>query len=532
MKFRTLALMMMLLLLVVKLQGQSTVIDVQHYQFQVDLSDAHDSIKGQATVLIKFVTSTKEFSLDLKNIRDGKGMSVTGVRGALVKEYHHANDKIRLLLHSNFKAGDTASFTIDYKGIPADGLIISKNKYNKRTFFSDNWPNRAHHWLPCNDDVADKASVEFAVTAPVQYQVVSNGLQIEETNLPANKKLTRWIETVPLPTKIMVIGVAEFAVELAGMADTIPVYSWVYPENKNDGFYDYAIAVDVLQWFRKNIGPYPYRKLANVQSKTIFGGMENASAIFYSESSVKGNRSSEALIAHEIAHQWFGNSATEKSFAHLWLSEGFATYFTTLYMEQKYGTDTAAFMREEDRQQVISFSKKSVLPVVDTTTHNYMELLNANSYQKGGWVLHMLRKELGDSVFWTSIRNYFTHYAGKNASTHDLQKVIENTSGKKLDYFFQQWLYRAGHPHITLTWDYNSVSRTLGITARQHQQRLYNVPLNIQVVMGNGKIANHSLQINQAVQNFELPVSNIPVQIVADPGIDLLAFIETSRAAN
>src|SRR6266700_4268795 len=198
----------------------------------------------------------------------------------------------------------------------------------------------------------------------------------------------------------MVIGAAGFAVQYSGTINGTPVYSWVYPENKEKGFYDYAQAVDILPFYIKHVGPYAYEKLANVQSKTIFGGMENAGAIFYSENTVTGTRVSESLLAHEIAHQWFGDMATETDWSHLLLSEGFATYMTILYFENKYGPDTARSMRTEDRNQVIEFAKKYKKPVVDSSVTNYMELLNANSYQKGGWILHMLRMEAGDSAFW------------------------------------------------------------------------------------------------------------------------------------
>ena len=165
----------------------------------------------------------------------------------------------------------------------------------------------------------------------------------------------------------MVIGVADFAVNLSGVVDNcIPVYSWVYPEDRDKGFYDFALTAEMLSYFIKNVGPYGYKKLANVQSKTMFGGLENANAIFYNENYVTGTRNYEETFAHEIAHQWFGNMATEKSFAHLWLSEGFATYMTILYFENKYGTDTAINMLKEDRSQVIAFSKESNKAIVDT----------------------------------------------------------------------------------------------------------------------------------------------------------------------
>ncbi|MDP9230535.1 MAG: M1 family peptidase, partial [Bacteroidota bacterium] len=420
------------------------------------------------------------------------------------------------------KAGDEDEIDIRYEGIPADGLIISKNKYGHRTFFSDNWPNRAHNWLPCVDNPADKASVEFLITAPIHYRVISNGEQIEETNLSNSTKLTHWKEDVPLPTKIMVIGAADFAVNLAGIVNCIPVYSWVYPENRDKGFYDYAIATDILSWYIKNIGPYPYKKLANVQSKTIFGGMENASAIFYSEDSIDGKRTSEALMAHEIAHQWFGDMATEKNFAHLWLSEGFATYMTILYMENKYGKDTATKMLKEDRLQVIAFSKNTDMPVVDTLTTDYMQLLNANSYEKGAWVLHMLRRQLGDSVFWKSIREYYVAYAGKNAGTDDLRKTFEQVSGKNLRQFFQQWLFTAGQPQLDVKWKYIAKEKKIALTIYQKQKNSFHFPLEIQVQGASGKSILQVLNITKQTETFTIFVKENTLKVYLDPTISLL----------
>ena len=303
-------------------------IDVLHYTFNLQLTDENNSIKGTAILSIKFLQTIPSFDLDMvKKNNDGKGMTVQSVT-----ENGHPVSFLQEMetihIYTSAHTGDTVDFTILYEGIPADGLIIDKNKYGHRTFFGDNWPNRAHNWLPCVDNPSDKASVDFIVTAPGHYQVIANGLQVEETNLTEQLKQTHWKETVDLPTKVMVIGAADFAVNYAGDVDCISVYSWVYPENKEKGFYDYALAKEILPWFIKNVGPYAYRKLANVQSKTQFGGMENASAIFYFENSVQGDRKVEALLTHEIAHQWFGNSATEASWPHIRFSEGFATYMT------------------------------------------------------------------------------------------------------------------------------------------------------------------------------------------------------------
>ncbi|HEX4875252.1 MAG TPA: M1 family metallopeptidase, partial [Chitinophagaceae bacterium] len=436
------------------------------------------------------------------------------------KNFEHSHDKI--ILTGDFKSGDTISVAVVYKGVPEDGLIISKNKFGKRTFFADNWPNRAHHWIPCVDDPADKATVEFFVFAPDHYKVIANGMLIQETPVKNNMKLTQWKEEVPLPTKVMVIGVADFAVNLSGMANgCIPVTSWVYPENI-EGFRDYAIAKDILQWFINYIGPYAYPKLANVQSKTIYGGMENAGAIFYAEHTVNGQRSEERLFAHEIVHQWFGNMATEKSFAHLWLSEGFATYLTHVYLESKYGTDSLNRRMLEDREQVLDFVKYARRPVVDSTS-DYMSLLNANSYQKGSWVLHMLRRQLGDSVFHKSIRDYYAQFAGKNADTRDLQRVFEKNSGKNLERFFQQWLHTAINPQLEISWKYMPGNQKVEITISQLQASApFEFPLELSINLGKGRPKAEKLYISKKKETFVLNTGQVVTGILPDPNTSLL----------
>ena len=315
-------------------QSPGAVIDVQHYGFTIQLNDQNDTIKGEANIAVTFMKDAGSFKVNLvRKNAEGKGMLVSSVteNGTNIK-FQQDNDAVNIT--TSAKAGSKHSYIITYQGIPADGLIISTNKFGHRTFFGDNWPNRAHNWLPCVDDPADKATVDFIVTAPDHYRIVANGLKISETDLPNHLKLTHWKEAAPLPTKVMVIGVADFAIDHTGDVKAIPVYTYVFPENKDKGFASYAVAKEILAYYMDKVGPYAYEKLANVQSKTIFGGMENAGCIFYFENSVD-DRGIEELMAHEIAHQWFGDAASEKNFSHLWLSEGFATYMTNVYLEHK-----------------------------------------------------------------------------------------------------------------------------------------------------------------------------------------------------
>jgi aminopeptidase N len=530
--------------LFLKAQTPSPSFDVQHYRFAIQLNDVNDTIKGQAKVRVKFLKDANSFSLSLvkqketssaidnagsehvldnnKTSKNGKGMLVSSVTED-DRAVPFTQDDEAVNINIPVKANSLHSFTIVYQGIPADGLIISTNKFGHRTFFGDNWPNRAHNWLPCADYPGDKAQVDFVVTAPDHYGVVSNGIKVEETTLPNHLKLTHWKETAMLPTKVMVIGVADFAIDHPGDAAGIPVYTYVFPESKDAGFKNYAIATQILPYYIKNIGPFAYKKLANVQSKTIFGGMENAGAIFYFENSTT-TPGIEELMAHEIAHQWFGDAASEKNFGHVWLSEGFATYMTNLYLEHKYGADTLKQRLLADKEVVLAFEKSRHTSVVDTLVKdNYMQLLNANSYQKGGWVLHMLRRKLGDEVFWKGIQAYYAKYNGGNAYTSGLQKVMEQASGQDLKQFFKQWLYTSGHPDLGITWKYNTAEGVVAFNVSQKQETVYHVRLEISI---DGLL--HSINLDDKNTTARFKVKGNPKEVKVDPNVNLLATFKVS----
>ncbi|NNE46916.1 MAG: M1 family metallopeptidase [Rhodothermales bacterium] len=457
-------------------------IDVERYTFHLELFDGSDSIKGQATVEVLFrEAGVRSFSLDLVGRQiGGAGMAVESVliNGADAK-YTHDDDRLSITMGDPSSVGDRRTVHVVYSGRPGDGLIISTNKYGERTFFGDNWPDRARHWLPVVDHPSDKALIEFIVTAPDRYQVVGSGALVEETDLKDGRRLTHWRSTKPLATKVAVIGAARFAVSHVDVFEGVPIQTWVYPQDKEAGFYDYALAEPVLRFFVSRLGRFPYSKLANVQSKTRYGGMENASNIFYSEASVTGTRSSEELIAHEIAHQWFGDSVTEIDWPHIWLSEGFATYLTALYVEHTYGHDRFADLMSRNRETVVAFSRRVQLPVIlDPAPGNLLELLSPNSYQKGGWVLHMLRSQVGTEVFWDGLRTYYERYSDGNASTEDFQNVMEDVSGLDLEWFFEQWLKRPGQPAFEGAWSVDASSGELRVELSQVQDgQTFKVPV-------------------------------------------------------
>jgi len=496
-------------------------IDIENYQFNISINDNNDVIQGSALVTVHFKKDIDSFQLDLINeSADGKGMSVTNLEDLNGNKipFIHENDKITVSFKGS--TGAKSTFKVEYSGVPANGLIIGKNIFGDRTFFGDNWPNRAQHWLPTVDHPSDKAKVEWVITAPNHYQVIANGRLVEETDIDGQTRLTRWKTEVPLATKVMVFGAARFAVEQVGEIYNVPVSSWVYPQNRDDGFYDYEMAYGIMDWFINHVGPYPYAKLANVQSKTMFGGMENAGNIFYSEKSVTGKRTVESLFAHEIAHQWFGNSASEGSWHHSWLSEGFATYFTNLYNEQIYGRNKMVSSLKGQRDAVIAYSKDNYVPIVNTSITDYMKVLSTNTYQKGGWVLHMLRKKVGDESFWKAIREYYKKYEHSNAYTDDLREVFEEVTGDDLEGFFKQWIFEAGHPDFHFDWTHNGGK--LNVLVYQNHSTSFQFPLEIDLVFADGTHQRETLEVSKSKHTFELNADKKPVKIVLDPDTWLL----------
>ena len=510
----------LLMILGAKAQQPGATIDVQHYRFALQLNDEDNNIKGQARITLKFLKPADSFRLDLvqKNSK-GQGMVVKWVTENGKRISFTQQDSSALIIRGSGKKNSLHSYVVTYSGVPQDGLIISTNKHGKRTFFGDNWAMRAQNWLPCVDNPADKASVEFVVTTPEHYTVVANGLKVSESIIGRDQKLTHWQETAQLPTKVMVIGVADFAVKQLGMAGTVPVSAYVFPQDSTKGFKAYAAATEIIPYFTSHIGPFPYKKLANVQSKTIFGGMENAGAIFYYEESVNSNNT-ESLVAHEIAHQWFGDAISEKNWWHVWLSEGFATYMASLYLEHKHGTVALNNSLTGTRKAIFAFEKRYKAPVVDSNfVGKPISMLNTNAYEKGGFILHMLRRKIGDAAFWKGVAVYYKKYTGSNANTDDLRKIMEQASGQNLQIFFTQWLRRARHPVLNVQTRYNPSDKTLTLNFRQ-QGEGFEYPLEYSV---DGKL--YTFNVKEQLSGTVINAGPSQPQIIFDPNVNLLAEI-------
>ena len=516
-------------------------IDIIHYSFSLSLSDSSDEITGKTHITILFKKAgIRDFRLDLINQsaeRKGKGMVIDGISVANAAVlFTHQNDEVIIRLSKPSMADSQMVFTISYHGIPFDGLRIGATKYGDRSFFNENWPNRARHWLPTLDHPSDKATSEFIVTAPAHYKVISNGLLMEESDLGNNTRLTHWKQSVPVSCWLFVLGVADFAVKYVDRFNGKSIETWVYPKNREAGFYDFDEPTKkVLEFYSSYVGPFAYEKLANIQTPSVNGGMETSSAIFYGEDLVNGKRDERTrdIIIHEIAHQWFGNAVTETTWDDAWLSEGFATFFTLLFIEHAYGKEAYTQGIIKARKSVFDMMVKMPdFSIVSPRSAEKEPVTSGITYQKGAWVLHMLRNLVGDVHFQKGIRAYYAKFFNANATTDDFRMAMEKASGKDLKLFFKQWLYQPVNPVIHATWQYDAAHKKLTIQLDQTQMGdvVFNVPVEIGLYkLGSAKptILKMNLAKKQQVQTFM--VEGMPDKLEFDPRNVLLCMGSLSK---
>ena len=547
-------------------------IEVRRYSFDVTVSDASDELFVKDTVEVRFTADgIRGIDLDLCGLiseprpannlnpcltptpgsRQGaaapagpppnsvrKGMTVIEVvAGDQPLEYQHSHDRLHIVFPKPSRAGEQFTFTVRYHGVPAAGLFIGKNSFGDRVFFTDNWPNRARNWLATIDHISVKAPKTLSVTAPRRYQVISNGLLKEQVDLPGDLRRAVWEESMPIPSWQFSLGVAQMAVEYLGSWGDVPFSAWLFPQDRDAGLKALVpLTQSVFDFYNDQIGPYAYEKLAQVEATGEGGATEPATTIFY--------YSGFGPVSHEMAHQWFGDSVTERDWDDVWLSEGFATYFALLYTEHIEGHD--AFLRgvRESSKAAVNYA---LAHPTDTIVHNNLAndsdvFFNSTQiYEGGAMVLHSLRGVLGDRNFWAGIRLYSSRFRNASATTDDFRQAMEDAcrlshecpaNGEDLSWFFGEWLNRGGVLQLKGTWHYDTEKHQLRVTLDQTQaQGLYRMPVEVSVSLpalattaessspvtspGARETATVLLEAQHTVATF--PLSAAPVEVQLDP---------------
>ena len=519
-------------------QAESATLKPIDYQFTIDLPDSGGMINGDARITFQRQPSADSVALDL-----------IGMRVKRVDVEQHSAVKFRRTDSAvviRIPAGTPSRFTVRvvYDGTPTDGLIVSKDSVGRWTYFGDNWPTRARYWLPTVDRPDAKATVTWTVTAPAGKTIVANGALIEEhttTMAQRHRIVSRWRESKRIAPYLMVIAAApliklDLGESACGHAEIVScVRQSVYAEPEQQEVLPGAFshAGDIVEFFAEKVGAFPYEKLAHLQSRTRYGGMENATAIFYADAFFHRNGVPEGIIAHETAHQWFGDGVTEKAWPHVWLSEGFATYFAALYTQHAHGD--SAFRAEMSRIRadiVRDTTSVPTRPVVDTTQTDLMALLNVNSYQKGGFVLHMLRTELGDSAFFRGLQRYYARHKDGNALTDDLRADLEYASGKDLRGFFDQWLRRPGFPELSLSLADDGQRGTVVHVRQGGRYGLFEFTLPVVIVNNDGSRRPMKITVpavSETTARIAVPRSAVK-DVLIDPDVTVLMQIVEPRS--
>jgi aminopeptidase N len=508
----------------------------KNYVVSLKLNDQlSEIVTGSARIDVLVLKKTSAIDLDFGEL------TTNSVKvDSKPAQFTHQNGKLEVQLADAANPGTRIVIEVVYQGKPKDGLIMTKDKDGKPSAVGDNWPNRVHHWIPSFDHPSAKATVTFNITASSRQEVVANG-KLQNVQPAADGSRTWTYSTAaPIPPYCMIIAVGDF-IRLEPSARTpVPFAYYVPGADRAVAMNGFAPSIPSLEYFSEIVAPYPYEKLALIVGATQFGGMENSSAIVFTSTMFDPKPRAKiskrfgipngtvSLIAHEIAHQWFGDSVTESTWSDLWLSEGFATYFAGLFVQRYEGEEAFRQYMKQAAQTAFEYEKKSRTPIFDRDTENLMNLLNPNNYQKGAWVLHMLRSSLGDDVFFRGIRDYYHAHKDGTATTEDLRGALEKTSGKDLEDFFQRWVYGVGHPkyHVSIEFLPQGELRVVLRQVQAGDAFPDLIPIVVTTADGqhaetlkpNGKEAVTTIKVTDRVLND--PVRGVKVQV--DPNNTIL----------
>lgn len=490
--------------------------DVLHYQFDVILNDSTDLVAIDAELTIIYAKKIPEFTIiDLASeAENGFGMKVSLLKfNDSIVDFSHQSDQLKIATPTNIHRGDTALIRVSYAGRADNGLVIAKNANGDRTFFAEHWPNRAHRWLPVIDHPSEKATCQFEVTAPSKYSVVSNGVKKSERMLAGGMKETIWKMTKPIPTKVMVIGVAEFVTTTLDDDGLITV--WTYDKPASRAFDDFSDTPEIFTMMTDYVGDYPYAKCDQVESTTRFGGMENAGNIFYPERLLNGTHAINEIIAHEIAHQWFGNAVTEADWEDVWISEGFATFLTYYFVSKHEGEEALLSKLASDEEKILNYQYRfPSQTVVQKNISSLEDVLNPMTYQKAGWVLRMLDAKVGQNTFGQIMNGFYERYKYSNASTQDFVDLANEMTTEDLTPFFNQWFYVPGAPSVDYHWKYKKGQLT--ITFAQQTVYTYQFDLDIHIRHAGGETQIKRIALSKKRQEVTL-VCKKPGDVIIDP---------------
>lgn len=517
-------------------------IDIRHIKLEITLDLEGKRVSGEVHITLAPINDglthvefdAVEMDIDAVRMRSGEPLA-----------FDHSDGRLRLDLGGARRAGEDLTIVVEYSAGPRRGLyfIAPDEGYPDKPVqaWSQGEDEDSRHWFPCYDFPNEMATSEVVVTVAEPYTVISNGELMAVTRGPDGRTHTyHWYQSVPHVAYLISVVAGEFA-QITERLDGLPVQYFVPKGREEDGRRVLGNTPDMIRFFSERIGiPYPYAKYAQVTvADFIFGGMENISATTLTDTILHDERahldySADSLVAHELAHQWFGDLLTCRDWAHAWLNEGFATYLEALYKEHHEGIDEFRYhLCQEAQTYFREDARRYRRPIVTNVYREPIDLFDRQSYEKGGWVLHMMRFVLGEELFWKAVRHYAAKHCGTNVTTPDLQRAVEEATGRNLDWFFDQWVFKAGHPQFKVAYEWDDAAGQARLTVNQTQETdgqtpLFRMPVNIAFATGDGN-QTFRVQLSEKEQSFYFPLPEKPKMVRFDPGSWLLKTLEFKR---
>ena len=507
--------------------------DVVHYKIELEFDETNKAVIGTThTTFVPYGTAFSSLEFDAED------MSFSSVKmGKKLLKFDSLAKSIRITLDREYSFIDTLTISITHCSTPKRGayFVQPDSGYPAKPWqiWTQGEDMDNHHWFPCWDFPNDKATSEIIATVKSSYTFLSNGkLVSEKENKKTKTKTFHWKQLKPHVAYLIMFAAGEYEI-LKETSDGIPLEYYVYQHHVADAKANFSHTSAVMKFFNDMIGfRYPWDKYAQViVADFVAGGMENTSAttlmdrITVFNARARVDESATSLIAHEMAHQWWGDVVTCKDWRHIWLNESFASYFDPLYFEHAFGKDEFINIMHNAQQAGINTDKGlGRKPIVSVGSYG------ANIYPRGASVLHMLRFVLGDKLFWKAINHYITKYQFRSVETNDLKLAIEEATGQNLYWFFDQWVYKAGHPKFAVSYTYNDSSKTISLSVKQTQTidsltGIFKTPVQIEIVNGKST-AVHRINIAQRESTYLLPTVEKPSLVLFDKDNWILKTVE------
>ncbi len=456
-------------------------------------------------------------------------------------KYETTADKLYVQLPAAAHAGDKFDVEIRYEGKPKKGLyfILPDKNYPDRPkqIWTQGESEDTRYYLPTYDYPNNRLTTEMIVTVPADWLTVSNGKLLSVKDAGKGQKTWHWDESVPSSTYLITLVAGEFD-EVKDTWRGKPV-TYYAPRGRGDRLaLNYGRTPAMIDLFSKKFGvDYPWEKYAQAMvDDFVAGGMENSSATTNTSSSLVHPKlapeyltGQEDLISHELGHQWFGDLVTCKDWGNIWLNEGFATFLEYVWTEARFGKDQADYERWQASRQWFGAQQLFSQPMV---RHNFTESeeFDGNAYTKGGWVLYMLRQQLGEEAFFRGLRHYLEVNRGKNVVTADFAKAVEEATSVNIDQFLVQWVYGAGAPKFDLAYAYDGAKHEVALTVKQTQKiegrvGLFRVPVNVEITAELGA-KSFPILVSKESETFTFPAGAKPLLVLFDKGGQILKSAE------